>query len=613
MKKIKIFILVSIIFIFSQQVFGVIQPRVLNLNEQANIVTIPLTTTFMRKPDMIFIRNIETLDEYYYARSAFGHAENRKGDFDQKLNTYFFYNLPQGTYYISQIKFYYITDTTSYEKKAYKKYNNINAPNFRFSLSNSIVFKIDAEKIYELPAHTFNPMPTNHPIFQALLLAFRKGRLSRQSEKYTAGMLQESPQDEDTRLQWRSNYMTSLSNKISFSMWRRYYNKMEHEYISKRPQVDPILADTLDDRIKLKSRSFLFASILMSAAANNQYRRFANLTILCTPNYVWRKKTALHYAVQFSAVKAVHELIKLKANPAVVFPETGSLVTYAAYWHCPDVLPILITNGAPIDSQDARKNTALHYAAAYGSIPMLETLMAAGADPFIRNDNWQRPSSYAADKGKRKAAALLKRYESEYKKQEPDTANVYPTENTIPDRHRTQAPSRFRKWINKPANNAVNISYGPLSLYHLAFINQATDFINMPIRISYERRVFGPIGLYLEMARNRIYNQIKYTNPAHYYYRSYNIFIGGGINLHFRFSTRAPYLSFKFSRTYLVMHQEDGTYRLGNDFSTEFTPMFCLPLMGILEIAFGPSITSSVMNTATVVTPKLMLSGRITF
>ena len=73
-----------------------------------------------------------------------------------------------------------------------------------------------------------------------------------------------------------------------------------------------------------------------------------------------------------------------------------------------DELGEFLDHGVPVDAQDASGNSLLMLAAYHGQAGTVQLLLAAGADPNLRNDRDQAPITGAMFKGERAVVRLLR-------------------------------------------------------------------------------------------------------------------------------------------------------------------------------------------------------------
>ena len=71
---------------------------------------------------------------------------------------------------------------------------------------------------------------------------------------------------------------------------------------------------------------------------------------------------------------------------------------------------MLIQNGADVDAVQNGGFTALHAAAHNGQIEMIKLLVAAGANPKLKNNKNKTPEDLAREKGHEEVVEYLKQY-----------------------------------------------------------------------------------------------------------------------------------------------------------------------------------------------------------
>ncbi len=101
--------------------------------------------------------------------------------------------------------------------------------------------------------------------------------------------------------------------------------------------------------------------------------------------------TALHKAARSNSDPEVIDVLsRAYANIDLQEPLYNSTPLHLAASHNtnPAILRSLVAHGAAVNAQDNRGETPLHLAISYSknSIPIIETLLALGADPFVVND-----------------------------------------------------------------------------------------------------------------------------------------------------------------------------------------------------------------------------------
>lgn len=82
-------------------------------------------------------------------------------------------------------------------------------------------------------------------------------------------------------------------------------------------------------------------------------------------------------------------------------------LNWAAIDNHPDMIRLLLAHGAAIDAQNSTGFTALHHAAESGAAAAAQALLAAGANPAIRNANGETASDVARRKGHMDIANLI--------------------------------------------------------------------------------------------------------------------------------------------------------------------------------------------------------------
>ena len=76
-----------------------------------------------------------------------------------------------------------------------------------------------------------------------------------------------------------------------------------------------------------------------------------------------------------------------------------TLLHISANHPTPDILDLLLTQGAEVDCQNGDGFTALHVASLWGRGEVVRSLLEHGADPLIRDADGLLPVDHAADQG----------------------------------------------------------------------------------------------------------------------------------------------------------------------------------------------------------------------
>lgn len=120
--------------------------------------------------------------------------------------------------------------------------------------------------------------------------------------------------------------------------------------------------------------------------------------------------TALHFAAGFGTPGAVAALLSagakvdaLSRNPQANQP----LHAAVALGKNPDIIDLLLANGAQVDAPQAGGFTALFSAAAANCRDLAELLIAHGADPAHKSDTGMTASDFARQRGHLVIAARL--------------------------------------------------------------------------------------------------------------------------------------------------------------------------------------------------------------
>jgi ankyrin repeat protein len=80
------------------------------------------------------------------------------------------------------------------------------------------------------------------------------------------------------------------------------------------------------------------------------------------------------------------------------------------HYERPDAIRALVRHGAVVDSRDGLQRTALHRAAGFGHAESVQVLLAAGADPSLRDQHGYSAIQRAILAGHREIAELIQSY-----------------------------------------------------------------------------------------------------------------------------------------------------------------------------------------------------------
>lgn len=99
-------------------------------------------------------------------------------------------------------------------------------------------------------------------------------------------------------------------------------------------------------------------------------------------------------------------------------------LTYAAAHgsHKYDVAKMLLDNGADIDAQNAKGETALIFGAKGGSEAFVELFLVYGADPSIKDDGGKTAEEYAIDSGRQSVVGEFDKHRARIKRDAEETA-----------------------------------------------------------------------------------------------------------------------------------------------------------------------------------------------
>jgi ankyrin repeat protein len=91
--------------------------------------------------------------------------------------------------------------------------------------------------------------------------------------------------------------------------------------------------------------------------------------------------TPLFFAIKSGSVPATQLLLDAGAKADLRGPEKTSAAQLAIYQHAYDVAALFVARGADVGERDRNGNQLLHAAATAGAMPLIEALLAGGADP----------------------------------------------------------------------------------------------------------------------------------------------------------------------------------------------------------------------------------------
>ncbi len=111
---------------------------------------------------------------------------------------------------------------------------------------------------------------------------------------------------------------------------------------------------------------------------------------------------------------AILKSLKNKANINLLDTRESTsgrrALNWAAQFNHPDVIRILLKNGAMIDAQNKTGFTALHHAAENGSLESAKVLLDMGANTNIINNSGNKPSETARSNNHPEVAAMIESY-----------------------------------------------------------------------------------------------------------------------------------------------------------------------------------------------------------
>lgn len=107
--------------------------------------------------------------------------------------------------------------------------------------------------------------------------------------------------------------------------------------------------------------------------------------------------TPLHLAAVYGKPDVAQALCAVGARPDAVDQEGATPLHYAARENLPEIVSLLLKSGAPVDARDQYGNTPLWRAvfASRGRGDVIALLLAAGANPGVKNDSEMSPRDLA--------------------------------------------------------------------------------------------------------------------------------------------------------------------------------------------------------------------------
>lgn len=127
------------------------------------------------------------------------------------------------------------------------------------------------------------------------------------------------------------------------------------------------------------------------------------------PDLQRRKMIAFFKALLDGNTDSVNTLLSFSGKLAFIKDTKGRLpVHLVALKGYVEMMEILLSKGADIESYDKSKRTPLHYAAEAGSIPMVEFLLAKGAMPMAEDLKHKTPKDLANMNGHAEIIEIIK-------------------------------------------------------------------------------------------------------------------------------------------------------------------------------------------------------------
>lgn len=125
--------------------------------------------------------------------------------------------------------------------------------------------------------------------------------------------------------------------------------------------------------------------------------------------------SALHVACMFGWEPIVHHLVKRgslinqNARNASQTTPLHLATMFRVEATAKNLILFLLDSGAELNAKQAGGQTPLHHAVARGSIPLVQTLILEGADPFMRDEQGKSPNDLASANKDEEMRLALKR------------------------------------------------------------------------------------------------------------------------------------------------------------------------------------------------------------
>ena len=129
----------------------------------------------------------------------------------------------------------------------------------------------------------------------------------------------------------------------------------------------------------------------------------------------------LEYAIYHSPLSFIQTLLKLGANPNYEnhagFPSLIAALTCSERSDRKELIQLLVASGANIQQRGINDYTPLHFAASNDDVPMIEFLLACGADPTAKTaiDDCTTPLEEAEILGQSRAIDALRQVRQDKK------------------------------------------------------------------------------------------------------------------------------------------------------------------------------------------------------
>ncbi|QQR49591.1 ankyrin repeat domain-containing protein [bacterium] len=140
-------------------------------------------------------------------------------------------------------------------------------------------------------------------------------------------------------------------------------------------------------------------------------------------NLEYEEGSLLHHAASEGHLKCAELLVNNGADISATTPHGGTPLHCAAWKGYTDIVQFLLNNNAPINAINfIEQATPLHWAAKQNHTNCIALLLAAGANPTLKNATNKTAADYAEELGHQELAALLRTAEITWQKEHKQKA-----------------------------------------------------------------------------------------------------------------------------------------------------------------------------------------------